>query len=177
MAAPVPFLPGEFFHRLMNAPYNRGTGRLDIFLVGLQVIKHHPVVGAGLNNFTVAYTRFAGYAPVFRGFGRAAHNAYLQVWGETGIVGLCLFLAAIWSQMSHARRHLTRSAASDYLPFGVEAACYGILIDCLAGNIHWEKTFWLAFILLALVTAEAVQPKGQRCAKLSMEAEDPVLVA
>jgi O-antigen ligase len=152
---PLFFLPELFYQRLERAPYGRGTGRVDILIAGTEIVKHYPIIGVGLANFTIAYNEFAGYAPVFRGHDRAAHNAYLQVWAETGVIGLALFLAAIWSQMKRARPVGPKLASRDYLGIAVEAACWGLLVAACAGNIHWNKAFWLAFIVLALVTREA----------------------
>jgi O-antigen ligase len=155
VALPLFFLPNLFYQRLEETPHSRGTGRVDILIAAAEVVKHNAVIGVGLANFPVAYDRFAGYAPVFRGYARAAHNAYLQVWAETGVIGLALFLAAIWSQMKRARAACSKPSSHNYVGIAIEAACWGLLVAACAGNIHWNKAFWLAFIVLALVTREA----------------------
>jgi O-antigen ligase len=154
VAIPMLFLPNLFYERLKEAPEGRGTGRVDILLAGVELIKHNPVIGVGLANFTVAYDDFAGYAPVFRGYGRAAHNAFLQVWGETGIIGLILFMVAIYYQMREVRAGPNARSTHNYMGIAVEAACWGLLVAACSGNIHWSKAFWLAFILLALTTRQ-----------------------
>jgi O-antigen ligase len=156
---PMLFLPDLFYERLKEAPTGRGTGRLDIFIAGTEVVKHNPVIGIGLANFTVGYNQYAGYAPVFRGYGRAAHNVYLEVWAETGIVGLTLLVFAIYSQMKRPRPN---SRSRDYMEVAVNAGCWGLLVAGLSGNIQWSKEFWLSFILLTLITQI-----GQRDFKVS----------
>ena len=149
---PLLFLPSLFYERWKEAPEGRGTGRLDIFIAGLQIVKSNPVLGVGIENFGVAYDKYAGNAPVFRGFGRAAHNAFLQVWGESGVIGLFFFLTAIFMEMKQRRG--TPGEVSN-IAFAIEGACWGMLVASLSGNIHWSKAFWLCFMLLAIVTRQA----------------------
>jgi O-antigen ligase len=151
VALPIIFMPESFYERIKEVPTGRGTGRLDILIAGIEVVKHNPVMGVGLENFTIAYDRFAGYAPVFRGRGRAAHNMYLQVWAETGVIGFALFIAAIYYQMKHVRPP-PNSRSPGYWEIGVAAGCWGLLVAGFGGNIHWSKEFWLCLILLAVIT-------------------------
>lgn len=151
---PIIFMPESFYDRLKEAPTGRGTGRLDIFIAGIEVIKHNPVMGVGLENFTIAYDRFAGYAPVFRGRGRAAHNMYLEVWAETGLIGFALFIAAIYYQLKRVRPP-ANCRLLNYWEIGVGAGCWGLLVAGFAGNIQWSKEFWLCLILLAVIMPKA----------------------
>ncbi len=63
----VMLLPANFFNRLHQASETGGAGRLDIWHVGVQMLKHFGIFGAGVSNFPMAYTAYAGYAPYFRG--------------------------------------------------------------------------------------------------------------
>jgi O-antigen ligase len=164
LAIPLFFLPNMFYQRLERAPTSRGTGRYDIWLVGLQIVKRYPLVGTGLENFSVAYGQVAGYAHVFpsHGYAREAHNTYLEVWGDMGVIGLALFIAAIWAQMKTAYASLSRPGPRNYLGIAIEAACWGQLVMGLSGNIHWTKSFWLALILLALITQERPESRLNR---------------
>lgn len=146
------FLPLSFFQRVRNAATDRGTGRVDIFIAGIQVVKNNPVLGVGLANFPVAYAQYAGFAPVFRGYDRAAHNGYLEVCGETGLIGLALFLAAMLAQLKISARMLAHALAPNYLLIAAEASCYGLLVYGCFGSIQWRKSFWLGWMLLAIVT-------------------------
>jgi O-antigen ligase len=158
VALPLLFVPSLFFQRWQNAASSRGEGRLDIMLVSMEVIKHNAIIGTGLENFTVAYREYAGKALVFRGIDRPAHNVYLQVWGETGIIGLGLLLAAIWLQLKQTRG---RAGPPDHLLIAAEAACWGTLAMGMSGNIQWNKPFWFAFMVLALVMQHHEQPEQE----------------
>ena len=54
--------------------------RLDYWTETLGIIKLHPWTGMGIGNFNLEHSRYA-------------HNSYLQLWAETGILGL---LSLIW---------------------------------------------------------------------------------
>jgi O-antigen ligase len=145
------FLPQLFFSRMQDSVTSRAEGRWDIFIVGTQVVRHYGILGAGLESFRAAYTKFAGFAPIFRGFGRDPHNIYLQVWAELGLVGLFLFLAAIWSQLRDLHKGIRGQTGSpDYLLLALESACWALLIHGFSGNLLWRKEFWMAWILAAL---------------------------
>ena len=119
-------------------------------------MKHYGLFGAGLENFNVAYNQFAGYAPVFRGFNADPHNIYIQIFAETGIVGLVLFGVAVWSQF-RALRSFPNQQSPNYKLVAIEAACWGLLAHGLAANLLWRKYFWLAWILLAITVRETAQ--------------------
>jgi O-antigen ligase len=153
------FVPPMFLVRLQEGWNNRATGRFDIWAVGWQIVKHYGIVGAGLENFRIAYNRFAGYAPVFRRFDRDPHNIYLQVCAETGIVGLVLLVAAIWSQFRAVPkfRATQNRKKTDYLLIAVEAACWALLTHGLSANLLWRKYFWMSWILLAILSRTAAR--------------------
>lgn len=79
------------------------SGRNDIWGVAAMVFKQHPIIGVGANNFSVVEPNYAldlrnatyvGYiaeTPLVI----PAHNSYLQMLADLGIVGLVAYLAAI----------------------------------------------------------------------------------
>jgi O-antigen ligase len=69
------------------------TGRAHFWNVTLDIIKAHPVIGTGLGAFGVVYTRYDSRNGLFRL--EQAHNDYLQVLSDGGIVGAVLGLAFI----------------------------------------------------------------------------------
>ncbi len=66
--------------------------RMDYWKAGLRMFPRNPIIGNGFNSFGLLY-------PQYRLPGanetRSAHNNYLQVLVETGVVGF-VFFAAIW---------------------------------------------------------------------------------
>lgn len=77
--------------RMVNDPALRG--RASENLAALAMVKAHPLFGIGLSNFSYLFNQYskeAGLALVATE--RAAHNLYLEVVAETGLVGLATFL-------------------------------------------------------------------------------------
>jgi len=91
-----------------------GSGRTEIWHVATRVLDAHPVVGVGLGQFPVvspdyitrpgALTR----ADLLVGKQIVVHNAYLQLWVETGILGLGLFVAVALAAIAAGVRAVRR---------------------------------------------------------------------
>ncbi len=152
LAALLMVVPSVFFARLETAVSDRGSGRLDIWTAGIAAFRHYMVFGAGLDNFPVVYTNYAGYAPQFQGYGRDPHNVFLSIGVEFGLPGLLLFISAITYQFRKAARVRAHETEQDYSLTACEAGCWGILVAGLFGNVLWLKAFWLSWILLAFAT-------------------------
>jgi O-antigen ligase len=89
-------------------------GRLQIWKRGLGYMATHPVLGIGLDNFQTAEGVLSG--KINRGYGvryTAAHNAFVQIGAELGVLGLAAFVIAFWSAARGCRRVL-RAAARDH---------------------------------------------------------------
>src|SRR5690242_4434522 len=69
------------------------TGRAHFWAVTLDIIKAHPYLGAGLGAFGVVYTRYDTRNGLFRL--EQAHNDYLQVFSDAGILGGVLALSFV----------------------------------------------------------------------------------
>ena len=91
-----------------------GSGRSDIWKVGWRMVEDKPVVGVGSGNFNVSSIHYLLVKPgaierdeFIVDTPKVAHNSYLQVLAELGIVGLALFLSiigfAMWCALRAAR--------------------------------------------------------------------------
>jgi O-antigen ligase len=137
------------FTRFEKAGVSGGSGRLDIWRAGLEAIKKYGIFGAGLENFPIAYNEYARFSPKFVGYSFGAHNIYLQIWVELGIVGVLLLVAAVTSQLWISRGPRTgKMLASSSVPF--EAAGWAMLATGFFLGILWLKSFWLVWMLLAV---------------------------
>jgi O-antigen ligase len=147
LAALLLVMPQSFFTRL--ALNDRGAGRFDIWTASMDLVPRYGLLGAGWNNFIVAYTDIAGHASTFRGYTKGSHNIYVGMLIEVGIIGLTFLVLAFRSQLREARTRLV-------VPY--EAACWAMLIMGFTLDIVWRKSFWFAWILLAM----AVRMRPQR---------------
>lgn len=72
--------------------------RLSYWKNSLIIIKAHPLSGTGLGNFNLPQCRYA-------------HNSYLQIWAEMGLLGIISFL---WLIISIVKQSLKNIWHSDY---------------------------------------------------------------
>jgi len=100
VATAIAYVPDRSWERLgtTREQITEGTfnDRTRIWKAGLSVYPEHPIIGVGINGFAEATIK-----PLadFRG----AHNAYISVLIELGIVGLLLFLAVLLDAFLAAR--------------------------------------------------------------------------
>lgn len=92
----------------------------------IDIIKDFPIFGAGLGNFGLAYTLYKKEAswPLMYNH---AHNDYLELAAETGLIGLILVLWAIIAFSRKAAENL-----GDYLP-QKDPLRYYLFLGCLSG--------------------------------------------
>jgi O-antigen ligase len=85
-------VPGQTWERLSTTGdeilHGTLTGRTAIWRAGLKVFGDHPIAGSGTGTFAMEVAPMTGTAIV-------AHNVYLEVLAEQGIVGFGLFAAMI----------------------------------------------------------------------------------
>ena len=78
-----------------------GSGRSDLWTIGLRMVEDKPVTGVGAGNFPVSSIHYLiEPGTIVRDelvvdVPKETHNIYLQVLSELGLVGLTLFLAII----------------------------------------------------------------------------------
>ena len=130
------------------------TGRTQVWRVTSSVIKAHPVLGAGLGAYGVAYTRFDPRNGVNRA--EQAHNDYLQVLADTGIIGALFGLLFIISlfRMGLERRHspdiFRRGVAT-----GALAACFAVLVHSFFDfTLHTTSNALLFLTMASLATVD-----------------------
>ncbi|RPI32948.1 MAG: hypothetical protein EHM70_07520 [Chloroflexota bacterium] len=124
-------------------------GRTSELMVGWRMFTDHPVFGVGWGNFReyyLDYSRQIGLDPRLEQ--RNAHNLFLQVAAETGVVGLAIFLTIIAVSvvaLYRGWRTLQRAGRTD-LANMVAALGIGLAGYMLAGMfIHsaYPRFLWL----------------------------------
>ncbi len=113
------------YARILNPMANRD--RLEIWRTALLMIRDHPVLGVGVNNFVNFY-------PLYEhpeGFGTSmymAHNIFLEFGATTGIPGLILFSLAIALGIYRGVRSVTKVGSKEVLPVTALAVFCAILV-------------------------------------------------
>jgi hypothetical protein len=131
------------------------ASRTDLWVDMLPMAAQFPALGAGWNAFAVAYP---WYQTVWRGqwIGQA-HNEYLQVLLETGVVGAALFAALLVILL---RRALVR-AGTGPVDLGVFGAVVGLALHNVV-DFNWQiPANAAAWVALAALAARPVENAGR----------------
>jgi O-antigen ligase len=128
------------------------TGRAHFWSVTLDMIRANPVVGTGLGAYGVIYTRYDTRNGLYRL--EQAHNDYLQVFSDAGVVGGTLAFAFV---VLLFYRGFRRARSRDDFRRGVALAslggCFAVLIHSFFDfTLHTTSNALLFLVLAALAT-------------------------
>lgn len=129
------------------------TSRTHIWSVTLQIISNNLPFGAGLGAFGVAYTPFDS----FNGLERVeqAHNDYLEVLANAGLVGLIIGAFFIyWLFRTGLENAKTSNSFRRGVCLGALAGCFAILVHSLFDFVL--HTTAISLLFLTLVTLVVV---------------------
>lgn len=150
----VPLLPETILTRILsitNLSDTSTSSRVPLYKAALETIRSTPISGAGLGTATVQqYIKvrnlYHGRAPYVH-----AHNIYLEIWVEAGILAILSFLGAMLcniKNMARTVRHSENSAARTITAACCAAMC-GIMVTGMADNPwHYPRVmviFWFVF--------------------------------
>jgi O-antigen ligase len=140
--------------------------RGEIWEDTLALIRHHPLTGVGLGAFETAYPIYAKDTGM-RWIVAEAHNDYLQILADAGVVGAALalwFIVTIFRAVARGVRSRDRFRAGFAL--GAGAGLFGMLVHSVFDfNLHLPSHA-LLFLLLSTVVSHLGARKTipSRCA-------------
>ena len=136
------------------SPQNSLIQRLYFWRSATKMIRDFPLAGVGPGNFGLIYPEYKSPQAIETHF---AHNSYLQIWAEMGILGIAGWLWLILRSFQAGVRKLKVQERPDYLTVGLIAASsaflthnfidFGFFIPEVA--FHW----WVISGLIAKETA------------------------
>jgi O-antigen ligase len=133
--------------------------------VAWQIFLDHPMIGAGLDAYGVAFTRYDTWNGVFRI--ERAHNDYLQILAEGGILGIACVATFLYVFF---RKGFRTIAAAGYgfrrdVAIGAMAGCTGILVHSFVDFPlrTWSNSFF--FLLLVALAIVKVKPEAARASR------------
>lgn len=143
---------------------NSYTSRADFIRWGLDIVKDHPVNGAGAGGWNALYHHYQDYLI----FTTEAHNHFIQVWVEAGTIGLLAFLA-IWILFFRTAYQTYRRAKKDGHT-QQQILIGGTVTAATALGIHAAIDFdlslaaitlvlWILFALISAVSGFTVEEK------------------
>lgn len=146
----------EVFTRFLGTPLAEDptTGRAHFWRVTLDVIRAYPFTGSGLGAFGTIYTRYDTRNGSYRL--EQAHNDYLQVLSDAGIIGAILGLAFIFILFRRAfNRRETHDRFRRAVTTGAMAGCFASLVHSFFDfPLHTTANALLFLILAAIATQD-----------------------
>lgn len=131
--------------------------------IAFEMVREHPVIGVGASNYDVAFpmgrAAFSAKHPdsplveMYEGFlTQAAHNEYLQILSELGVIGLALFavfcVVLAWAAISalrYARSPLVPGAVASLTTFAISSGASSV-------SFRWLGSGLLFFFAAAIVS-------------------------
>ena len=141
----VPLLTAILFlapNRMGNiSPYEvSAAGRVNAWIIGLVLLKSHPLLGVGFQNFDM-------YHPL------AAHSAFIKCMAELGLIGYFIWLALLYTSFID----ISKVADGPNTPYKKYAQILQLsFVGFLGSAVFLSQTFMpVLYILLALATLTA----------------------
>lgn len=129
------------------------TDRGHIWSVTMDVIAHNMPLGAGFGALGVAYTPYDSYSGLERV--EQAHNDYLQVAADAGIVGIVIgLLFLFWLFRLGLNASKTENTYRRGVAIGALAGCFAILVHSIFDFVLHTTAISVLFItLMSLIVA------------------------
>jgi O-antigen ligase len=140
-------------------PNNSLEIRLNVWRATLQMLRAHPILGAGLSGFpkTVEPYRAAVGAQALQ----YPHNILLNFWTETGLLGVAAFGWLLVQGFRYTLRGW-RGASQAWRPYhlGVALALVAIVVHGLVDVPYWKNDLSAEFWILLGLTWAALRADG-----------------
>ena len=173
--------PASAVERVTHPTTAGGSGREDLWTVGLRMVDDHPLRGVGAGNFRVSsidYLLRPGRTQrdeYIVDTPKVPHNIYLAVLSELGAVGLVLFGVILGSALRSALRAAQTFArrgepTMELLARGLLISLVGYLAALFFSSQIYDKQLWLLLATAPAMLAIAergVREDGRRVAPLT----------
>jgi O-antigen ligase len=150
-----------------------GNGRSSLWHVGWAMAQDHPIVGVGFGNFTAESEKYVRRPTTLQFIDlivekpHVTHNTYLQLWDETGLIGLGLFLGVCAISLRTALRAATRfDALGDDAMATLSRATFVALVAIMAASFFLtnghDSRWWLLLAMGPALWGVALRATPQR---------------
>lgn len=113
------------------------------------MFKEQPLIGKGLNSFDSAFNA-SGIRSVYYDFA-GAHNSYIQLLGETGILGFLLYTSAIIGSLHKGVKTLIYGCREEIYLYGAIGMLFVMITYALSGNVLYQPQQLIAFFWLIAI--------------------------
>jgi O-antigen ligase/polysaccharide polymerase Wzy-like membrane protein len=143
--------PTSTWGRFLRPDPSGGSGRVEIWKVGLAELKNCWIQGCGFSNFEPVYNKYflTVWNQYYEHWGRAPHNILLQAAVELGIVGLILLLLGWWTTFK-AMDHIPKGHPMYDFRIAMEAGVFGSFVAAIFVGVMLSKFTWFSFTIVLL---------------------------
>lgn len=158
------FSPSSPIGRLLNPTFSdedSSNSRLILWTAGLKMIRANPVFGVGVGNYKEWLDRVVEPGMSIRF--AVAHNTYIQIASELGLVGLSVFLGIIFMTLRSTER-IRRTARRARAPLvgqaaeAIQVGLVGFTVSITFVSAEYHKFFWLVVFMTCCLPA-LMRPK------------------
>lgn len=144
-------------------------GRVETAKAGWKMMFAHPLLGVGIGGFGHEYARIAQYSEDidlvksrYGDRGLSAHNVYVEVGGQLGILGLMIYLSIVFVAYKDARRseEIFFQAGDDLLrsiAVSLRICIIGSLMMGMFNRLLNDNMFWIIIALTVVLNRLAVE--------------------
>jgi O-antigen ligase len=152
-------MPEGYIDRVTNINQRAGN-RLYIWSVGLKMILDNIILGVGSGNFAVAFPKYAGS---MSSLGVVAHNSFVSVFGELGMVGISLFIWLFYSHYKDLLTYFKKNRLDDRNRIIAKGLLYAFMTFMIASlGLSWEYNKLIPFLLGSiLLVTKIADPKPE----------------
>lgn len=139
------------------------TARGFIWADTLKLIAEHPWLGTGFGAYATAFAKYterdSAYFPI-----EQAHNDYLQIWADTGVVGGVLalwFLIIVWRNFARGIKHPDPVLAA--LVLGAGGGIFALLVHSIFDfNLQLPSNSLMFLLLATIITVIGAPARSQK---------------
>ena len=136
--------------------------RIALTWAGVMMFMAYPLLGVGPGGFGAALEDFGPQIDNLWDYVGSAHNAYVEIAAETGIVGLVaflVFLATVFMRtLTHARAVEADDAASERGRGLRRAALWSLAIFCTVAMTAWPLAHGIAQLAIIVIAIGLLSP-------------------
>jgi O-antigen ligase len=145
----------ESFSARLTIPTSTVSERLHYWTIAKNMILDHPILGTGISSFGIRYGK---YKPVGISETKYAHNVFLQIWVEQGLIGLLGFIGLLIGLFYFAIHYLRKSELNlGYASFG---ALLAFITDGLFGFGYYTPELFYLFCFILGYFVRLIKPDG-----------------
>ncbi|MDI6780504.1 MAG: O-antigen ligase family protein [bacterium] len=116
--------------------------RIYLWQAGIEMIKDHPIVGVGMDNFALTFPEYNPYLKP-----QTSHSTYIQFGSECGIPGLGIYLLLLifhFKTTFDIRRKVDKNSFEAYVCLSLESGIIGHMISSIfIAKVYSEPVYWI----------------------------------